>query len=68
MDNEIKSINENIIKLMKDMELVKGLLTMKVDDEGELSDWAKKELMEARKAPKSENISHDELKKRILKK
>jgi hypothetical protein len=67
MESEIKEINENLLKLMRDMELIKGLLMSKVDDEGELSDWAKKEIEEARMTPSSQSISHEEVKKRILK-
>ena len=37
-----------------------------VDDEGELTDWAKKELAEARKIPDSELISMEEIKKEFL--
>ena len=39
---------------------------IKKDTEGELSGWAKNELTRARKIPRSENISIEELKKEIL--
>lgn len=39
-----------------------------MEDEYILSDWAKKELLEARKVPDSKLISHEEVKKRILRK
>ena len=68
MEAEIKKIDEKLIKLATDIELIKGLLMSKVDEEGELSDWAKNELEEARKTPTSECISHEELKKRIFRK
>lgn len=68
MESEIKRIDERLIKLAIDIEMIKGLLMPKVDEEGELSDWAKNELEEARKTPISECISHEELKKRIMKK
>ncbi len=38
------------------------------DNEGELSDWAKEELEEARKSPIEEFISLEEMGQRILKK
>ncbi len=65
MESEIKRIDERLIRLARDMELIKGLLMAKVDDEGELSDWAKNELRKARNAPESENVSFDEVKDRI---
>ena len=37
-----------------------------MEEEYEFSDWAKRELAEARKIPDSELISHEEAKKRIL--
>lgn len=65
METEIKRIDERLIKIARDMELIKGLLMPKVDDEGELSEWAKQELERARNTPESEYISLDEVKKRI---
>jgi len=65
MEFEIKKIDERLIKLARDIELIKGLLMPKIDDEGELSDWAKSELERARNAPESEYISFDEVQKRI---
>jgi len=38
------------------------------DPEGELSEWAKRQLAIARATPDSEAVSHEELKKRILQK
>ena len=65
MESEIKRIDERLIKLARDIELIKGLLMPKVDEEGELSDWAKNELERSRNTPESEYISFDEVKKRI---
>ncbi len=62
MESELKEVNENLVKLRKDIELIKNILIA----EGELSDWAKKELSDARKTPRSHNITHEEVKKRIL--
>ena len=36
--------------------------------EGEVTEWAENELEKARKIPRSKNISHEEVKKMILKK
>lgn len=51
-----------MVKRMQKLKLVKK------DPEGELSGWAKKQLAIARATPDSEAVSHDELKKRLLKK
>jgi len=52
-------------KLIRDVAIIKKYVIS--EREEELSDWAKKELAEARKTPDSENISLEELEKRILK-
>ena len=36
------------------------------DSEGEITDWAKKELAKARQIPDSENISLDELEEQLI--
>ena len=53
-----------MVRRMQKLELKKP----RKDPEGELSDWAKRQLAIARATPDSEAISHAELKKRILKK
>ena len=65
MESETKQIHKDILKMQKDIELIKEIL---LDEAGEreLTDWAKNELEEARKTPKEEYISHEEVKKRIL--
>lgn len=57
--------NKDIEQIRIDIELIKGLLMPKVDEEGELSDWAKNELKRSRNIPESEYISFDKVKKRI---
>jgi len=52
---------EDFKKLMGDIELIKNILI----SEGELSNWAKNELREAREIPDSENISIDALERKI---
>jgi len=70
METEVKGIStEELKQLIRDVALIKEILLFNKslkDPEGELSDWAKKELIEARKIPISEKISHEEVKKRIL--
>ena len=44
------------------------LIVNKTDSEGELTDWVRKELAEARQIPDSELISLEELEKMILEK
>ncbi|MEK6936159.1 MAG: hypothetical protein AABW67_05190 [Nanoarchaeota archaeon] len=65
METEIKEIDERLMKLARDVEIIKGLLMLKVDEEGELSNWAKKELMIAREEDESQRVSLEDLKKEI---
>ncbi len=56
-------------KIHKDLMDIKGeikFIKHAFKEDYELSDWAKKELAEARKTPDSELTSHEEVKKRIL--
>ena len=68
METETKHINESEIRqLIQDVAMIKEVLSInKKDPEGELSDWAKNELKEARK--RNIKISHEEVKRRILSK
>ena len=70
MESSLKGVShEDIKRLMEDVALIKRALAIsKKDPEGELSEWAKKQLKIARKTPSSQYISHEELKKRILSK
>ncbi|PIN92665.1 hypothetical protein COU61_01375 [Candidatus Pacearchaeota archaeon CG10_big_fil_rev_8_21_14_0_10_35_13] len=67
-DTDIKAINENLIKLMIDVNMIKRKLLLEKDPEGELSEWGKEQLEKARKTPKSEYITHEEVKKNLPKK
>jgi hypothetical protein len=58
-------ISKDIEQMKRDINLIKNLLLPKVDDEGELSDWAKMKLERARSAPNSDCISFEEVKKRL---
>lgn len=55
---------EDLKKLIRDVELIKNMLM----SEGELTDWAKKELSEARRRPASSYVSLEEVKRKILSK
>ena len=68
MESEFKQLNNEIIKIRIDLDIIKGLLMPKVDEEGELSDWAKEELDKSRNIPLNECISHEEVKKRLVEK
>ena len=57
METEIKDLREDIKKLMIDVALIKNAFL----NEGELTDWAKKELKRAREEDESEYTSLDEL-------
>jgi hypothetical protein len=65
MENEMKDMQKDILKIKKDMEILKRFLMPKADEEGELSDWAKNELEEARKEKRVNRISIEDLKKEI---
>lgn len=62
MEIETRNINEKLARLASDVELIKNILM----SEGELSDWAVKELAKARNRSRTEKLSNDEVKKRIL--
>lgn len=65
----IKVDPDEFRELVKNVEFIKAILLSHrpyPDPEGELSDWAKRELEESRASPDSENISHEEVKKMIL--
>lgn len=63
-------VDANDVKqLVRDVDMIKAILLSHKsfpDPEGELSDWAKKELAEARKTPDSELLSSEEVKQMIL--
>ncbi|MFX0206855.1 MAG: hypothetical protein ACFFDT_12785 [Candidatus Hodarchaeota archaeon] len=55
--------------LVENVELIKDILlsgSRGPDPEGELSDWAKKELEDARKTPYEEYISMEDIEKEFL--
>ena len=68
METESITINaENFNQLLRDVALIKEILIAnRTDSEGELTDWVKKELAEAREIPDSELISSEEVKRMIL--
>ena len=61
MGTEITMMNENLLKLARDIELIKNILL----SEGQLTPWAKKELAKARQLPDSEYITLDAMEQRI---
>ena len=71
MENEMQYIRQDLMKLKREMEIIKRLLISQrrnEDYEEELTDWAKEELEEARNTPESKYVSLEEVKKRIIKK
>lgn len=59
----------DVKKLVRDVEMIKAILLSHKsypDPEGELSDWAKRELAEARATPKKDYISMEEIEKEFL--
>ncbi len=63
MATEIETLHKEILDIKNDLAYIKNILS----EEYELSDEAKKQLEIARKTPVSEYISHEEVKKRLLK-
>ena len=59
----MKSMKEDIVIIRRDMEFIKEIL-LSERQELELTDWARKELEEARERKKK--ISHEEVKNMIL--
>lgn len=70
METEIKNISpEELKQLIQDVAVLKEVIFYNKnlqDPEGELSDWAKKQLKKARETPESEYVSLDDAKKRTL--
>ncbi len=62
-DAEIAHMHSDLEELKRDVAVIKHILS----EEGKVSEKARKELEEARATPDSEYVSHEELKKRILK-
>ena len=54
-------------KLTRDVEAIKTYLLPLRDDEGELTDWAKKELARARATPLEDHISMERIEEEFLK-
>ena len=62
MTSEIQQMQKQLKTIQKDIGLIKHIL----EEDYELSDYAKKQLEEADKTPISEYIDHEEVKKRLL--
>lgn len=58
----LETIHKELVDIKGEIKFLKHVM----GEEYKLSDWAKKELLEARKVPDSKLISHEEVKKRIL--
>jgi len=58
MESEIKEVSvEELKQLIQDVALIKNILV----SEGELTEWAKNELVKARKTPELQYISLEKL-------
>lgn len=64
----LEKLNEEIKLLRKELEKMKENINNLNGGEVELTDWAKKELEEARKRPRSEYVSLENVEKQILEK
>ncbi len=61
--------HEDLRRLIEDVAMIKDMLLLNSDmedPEGELTDWAKEQLRIARATPRSQYISHEEVKKQTL--
>ena len=56
MQSEIKALRRDVNVLMQEIEVIKNAVL----DEGELTDWAKKELEKARREPASSYVTLEE--------
>lgn len=57
METTINDVNHNLLKLMREIELIKHMISA----EGELTPWAKKEIKKARAKPEETYTSLEEL-------
>ncbi|MBA7656308.1 hypothetical protein ES703_64232 [subsurface metagenome] len=64
MDDTNQKILEKLNKIQIDIEFIRE----NIKEDEELSEWAEKELDEARKVPDSEMVSFEEAEQRILRK
>lgn len=64
MENAENISEKELRQLIMDVTLIKKILSLEKDPEGELSDWAKNALNEARK--RKEYVSLEEVKGKIL--
>ncbi len=62
MEIDTNLLHRDMEKIRRDLDLIKNILM----SEGELTDWAKKELRRARKGPQDSYVSLDVVKKRVL--
>ena len=58
----LKTIYRELADIKGELKFLKHI----IQEEHELSDWAKGELKEARKTPNSKLVNHEDVKKRIL--
>ncbi len=63
METKTQSLQKDLVEIKRELIFIRNILT----EDFELSAYAKRSLKEARKTPKSKYISHEELKKRLLK-
>ncbi|MBS3076373.1 hypothetical protein J4481_01370 [Candidatus Pacearchaeota archaeon] len=63
----MENINQEILNQLNQIRIDINIIKQAVDD-GELTDWAKNELVGARKVPDSEMVSLEDVEKMILEK
>jgi len=60
--------NQEIVKMLKEIKVDINIIKESLDNDGELTDWAKEELKKAREAPEEDYVSQEEVRKMILRK
>jgi hypothetical protein len=54
--------------MLKEIKVDINIIKESLDNDGELTDWAKEELKKAREAPEEDYVSQEEVRKMILRK
>ena len=65
MEQQILS-NQEIIERLNKMQSEINVIKESLDEDGELTDWAKEELKKAREAPEEDYTSQEDVRKMIL--
>jgi len=62
----MEDINQKILDKLNKIQIDIEFIKENFEDDGELSEWAKKEMEEARKRPEKDYVCLEDVKKRIV--